>query len=339
MVAENQALGVLADGPVSRRAGGCFVSGGSAGNLSALIVARDTAAPVGGGRAGASAHRDQRRGPLVGGQGTARPRRGRAHGGDQGPPFDRTRTGGGAPRRPAARERHRGRGHRRHHERRHRRRPEESPTLRPNTRCGSTSTGPTAAGRPLRTLGATRISPASTGPTRSSSTRTSGCLRPSTAQPCLPPAQPRQGRAHPGRQYLEVLHSGNPEEWNPSDYAFHLTRRARGLPLWFSMAVNGLDAYCDAVEAGLRSPSTRRTDREGTARRVGPRRRGSPSCSSGGRAGPSWTTTPGPPACCRPDRLRHPDDVGRRDGRPFRLPPSQHDGGDIDEILASMAEA
>jgi glutamate/tyrosine decarboxylase-like PLP-dependent enzyme len=52
-------------------------------------------------------------------------------------------------------------------------------------------------------------------------------------------------------QYLEVLHTENPEEWNPSDYAFHLTRRARGLPLWFSMAVNGLDAYRDAVEAGL----------------------------------------------------------------------------------------
>ncbi len=52
-------------------------------------------------------------------------------------------------------------------------------------------------------------------------------------------------------QYLDVLHTGHPEEWNPSDYAFHLTRRARGLPLWFSMAVNGLDAYCDAVEAGL----------------------------------------------------------------------------------------
>ncbi len=52
-------------------------------------------------------------------------------------------------------------------------------------------------------------------------------------------------------QYLEVLHTENPEEWNPSDYAFHLTRRARGLPLWFSLAVNGLDAYRDAVEAGL----------------------------------------------------------------------------------------
>jgi aromatic-L-amino-acid/L-tryptophan decarboxylase len=52
-------------------------------------------------------------------------------------------------------------------------------------------------------------------------------------------------------QYLDVLHRGTPEEWNPSDYAFHLTRRGRGLPLWFSMAVNGLDAYCEAVEAGL----------------------------------------------------------------------------------------
>jgi len=51
--------------------------------------------------------------------------------------------------------------------------------------------------------------------------------------------------------YLDVLHSDNPEEWNPSDYAYHLTRRARGLPIWFSMAVYGLDAYSEAVEAGL----------------------------------------------------------------------------------------
>ena len=38
-------------------------------------------------------------------------------------------------------------------------------------------------------------------------------------------------------------------EWNPTDYAYHLTRRARGLPLWFSLAVYGLDAYRNAVEA------------------------------------------------------------------------------------------
>jgi aromatic-L-amino-acid decarboxylase len=50
--------------------------------------------------------------------------------------------------------------------------------------------------------------------------------------------------------YLDVIH-GRPDEWNPTDYAYHLTRRARGLPLWFSLAVNGTDAYRDAVEAAL----------------------------------------------------------------------------------------
>jgi glutamate/tyrosine decarboxylase-like PLP-dependent enzyme len=51
--------------------------------------------------------------------------------------------------------------------------------------------------------------------------------------------------------YLDVLHTDAPDEWNPSDYAFHLTRRARGLALWFSLAVNGTDAYRDAVESAL----------------------------------------------------------------------------------------
>jgi len=51
--------------------------------------------------------------------------------------------------------------------------------------------------------------------------------------------------------YLDIIHSEEPDEWNPTDYAYHLTRRARGLPLWFSMAVNGLDAYRDAIERGL----------------------------------------------------------------------------------------
>ena len=41
------------------------------------------------------------------------------------------------------------------------------------------------------------------------------------------------------------------EEWNPSDFAFHLSRRARGLPLWFSLATYGTDAYTEAVETTL----------------------------------------------------------------------------------------
>ena len=51
--------------------------------------------------------------------------------------------------------------------------------------------------------------------------------------------------------YLDVLHTDAPDEWNPSDYAFHLTRRARGLAMWFSLAVNGTDLYRDAVEVAL----------------------------------------------------------------------------------------
>ncbi len=50
--------------------------------------------------------------------------------------------------------------------------------------------------------------------------------------------------------YLDVLHTEE-EVWNPTDYAYHLTRRARGLPLWFSVVVNGTNAYRDAVEASL----------------------------------------------------------------------------------------
>ena len=54
--------------------------------------------------------------------------------------------------------------------------------------------------------------------------------------------------------YLDVIHDDEPHgplAWNPTDYAHHLTRRARGLPLWFSLAVHGTRAYSDAVEAGL----------------------------------------------------------------------------------------
>jgi aromatic-L-amino-acid/L-tryptophan decarboxylase len=54
--------------------------------------------------------------------------------------------------------------------------------------------------------------------------------------------------------YLDVIHddeASGPPAWNPTDYAHHLTRRARGLPLWFSLAVHGTRAYADAVESGL----------------------------------------------------------------------------------------
>lgn len=50
--------------------------------------------------------------------------------------------------------------------------------------------------------------------------------------------------------YLEVITAE--EAWNPSDYAVHLSRRARGLPFWFSLAVHGTNAYRDAIETTLR---------------------------------------------------------------------------------------
>ena len=45
--------------------------------------------------------------------------------------------------------------------------------------------------------------------------------------------------------YLETLDDDG--EWNPSDYAIHLTRRARGLPFWFSLAAHGTNEYSLAV--------------------------------------------------------------------------------------------
>jgi glutamate/tyrosine decarboxylase-like PLP-dependent enzyme len=49
-------------------------------------------------------------------------------------------------------------------------------------------------------------------------------------------------------EYLDNLDRG---EWNPADFAYHLSRRARGLPLWFSLATYGTDAYTAAVEETL----------------------------------------------------------------------------------------
>jgi L-2,4-diaminobutyrate decarboxylase len=49
--------------------------------------------------------------------------------------------------------------------------------------------------------------------------------------------------------YLEPLRTG--DEWSPSDYALHLTRRARGLPFWFSLASYGTRAYSEAIERTL----------------------------------------------------------------------------------------
>ncbi len=58
---------------------------------------------------------------------------------------------------------------------------------------------------------------------------------------------PVKGAQAHGQQgaYLDTL---DQSEWNPSDYAIHLTRRARGLPLWFSLVTYGTNAYAAAID-------------------------------------------------------------------------------------------
>ncbi|HEY5664630.1 MAG TPA: pyridoxal-dependent decarboxylase [Ilumatobacter sp.] len=50
-------------------------------------------------------------------------------------------------------------------------------------------------------------------------------------------------------EYLETLDATG--EWNPSDFAIHMTRRVRGLPLWFSLVAHGVAAYDRAVSRGI----------------------------------------------------------------------------------------
>ncbi|MGD9701642.1 MAG: aspartate aminotransferase family protein [Acidimicrobiia bacterium] len=62
------------------------------------------------------------------------------------------------------------------------------------------------------------------------------------------PSQAR--RAHTQHaEYLDVLQ--HDDHWNPSDFAHHLSRRARGLPFWFSLAAHGTAAYREAVETTI----------------------------------------------------------------------------------------
>jgi glutamate/tyrosine decarboxylase-like PLP-dependent enzyme len=50
-------------------------------------------------------------------------------------------------------------------------------------------------------------------------------------------------------EYLDTL--TETADWNPSDLGIQLTRRARGLPLWFSLATHGTDLYREAIDHGI----------------------------------------------------------------------------------------
>ena len=62
------------------------------------------------------------------------------------------------------------------------------------------------------------------------------------------PAAARRAHAQHA-PYLDPIRAN--EAWDPADYAYQLTRRVRGLPFWFSLAVHGTDAYRNAIQATL----------------------------------------------------------------------------------------
>ncbi len=72
--------------------------------------------------------------------------------------------------------------------------------------------------------------------------------------------------SHTHAQHGAYLDAVNRGEWNPSDYAYHLSRRARGLPLWFGLVTYGTRAYTEAVDKAI---NTAREFADAVAARLG----------------------------------------------------------------------
>ncbi|WP_223552063.1 aminotransferase class V-fold PLP-dependent enzyme [Aestuariivivens sp. NBU2969] len=64
------------------------------------------------------------------------------------------------------------------------------------------------------------------------------------------PELAKQAHSQEG-SYLEIFKDEGAQGFNPADYQIQLTRRVRGLPLWFSLATHGTNKYKEAVERGL----------------------------------------------------------------------------------------
>jgi glutamate/tyrosine decarboxylase-like PLP-dependent enzyme len=54
-----------------------------------------------------------------------------------------------------------------------------------------------------------------------------------------------------GGSYLDIFYEKDVSGFNPADYQIQLTRRVRGLPLWFSLAMHGTERYAQAIERGI----------------------------------------------------------------------------------------
>lgn len=51
--------------------------------------------------------------------------------------------------------------------------------------------------------------------------------------------------------YLDIFSDEGAQGFNPADYQIQLTRRVRGMPLWFSLAMHGTTKYKQAIERGI----------------------------------------------------------------------------------------
>jgi glutamate/tyrosine decarboxylase-like PLP-dependent enzyme len=240
IAAENQALRLLADlAGLPAQAGGVFVSGGSAANLSALLVARDTAAPRDAPRVAVSdqAHSSVAKAlHVLGLEAVVVPTSGRMTEADL---------------RAAVDDR----------------------VIAVVATAGTTNAGIVddlaGAARVARELGAWLHVDAAYGGAalfvESARDRFAGIehadslvidphkwLMAAFDAAALLYRDPHLARAvhTQDASYLDPMQAAE-AEWNPSDYAYQLTRRARGLPLWFSLAVNGTDAYREAIGRAL----------------------------------------------------------------------------------------
>ncbi|MEO8267662.1 MAG: pyridoxal-dependent decarboxylase [Ilumatobacteraceae bacterium] len=63
------------------------------------------------------------------------------------------------------------------------------------------------------------------------------------------PALARQVHTQHG-PYIDVLRTGD-DAYNPCDLGYQLTRRASGLPIWFALAMHGIDAHRVAIRTGI----------------------------------------------------------------------------------------
>ena len=120
--------------------------------------------------------------------------------------------------------------------------------------CGCTSTAPTAARGSPRPASGT----CSTGIERADSfivDPTSGCSPLRLLRAAVPGSRAAARRAH--SQTGGLPRRARPRGvTNPADLAIHLSRRARGLPFWFSLATHGTDRYIAAIERTLATTRT-----------------------------------------------------------------------------------